>query len=92
MTVAPAGRGDLVLVAVEDRGDGGRVARVTVNNPERRNALGNAGKRALAEAIETVSADPTLRVVVLTGAGANSQPGPSDCQRISASWRSSPPL
>jgi enoyl-CoA hydratase/carnithine racemase len=59
----------LVLVAVEDRGDSGTVARVTVNNPEQRNALGNAGKRALAEAIEEVSADARLRVIVLTGAG-----------------------
>ncbi|MEJ0020941.1 MAG: enoyl-CoA hydratase-related protein [Acetobacteraceae bacterium] len=59
----------LVLVAVEDRGDAGTVARVTVNNPEQRNALGNAGKRALAEAIEAVAQDSRLRAVVLTGAG-----------------------
>ena len=45
------------------------VATVTVNNPGQRNALGNAGKRELAEAIERVSASPGLRVVVLTGAG-----------------------
>ncbi len=62
----------LVRVAVEDRGEQGRTARVTVNNPERRNALGNDGKRALAEAIEGVSAEAGLRVVVLTGAGERS--------------------
>ncbi len=62
----------LVLVAVEDRGEAGAVARVTVNNPDQRNALGNAGKRELAEAIEAVSADARLRVVVLTGAGERS--------------------
>jgi enoyl-CoA hydratase len=62
----------LVLVAVEDRGESGTVARVTVNNPEQRNALGNAGKRELAEAIEAVSAEARLRVVVLTGAGERS--------------------
>jgi enoyl-CoA hydratase len=45
------------------------VATVTVNNPEQRNALGNAGKQELAEAIERVSATVGLRVVVLTGAG-----------------------
>jgi len=45
------------------------VATVTVNNPDQRNALGNAGKRELAEAIEQVSAIPGLRVVILTGAG-----------------------
>jgi enoyl-CoA hydratase/carnithine racemase len=59
----------LVLAATEDRGDDGTVARVTVNNAGQRNALGNAGKRELAEAIETVAADERLRVIVLTGAG-----------------------
>jgi enoyl-CoA hydratase len=59
----------LVLVAIDDRGEAGTVARVTVNNPDQRNALGNAGKRELAEAIETVAEDARLRVIVLTGAG-----------------------
>jgi len=59
----------LVLVAVEDRGGAGTVARVTVNNPGQRNALGNAGKRELAEAIEAVAEDARLRVIVLTGEG-----------------------
>jgi enoyl-CoA hydratase/carnithine racemase len=52
--------------------DGRSVATVTVNNPGQRNALGNAGKRELAEAIEDVSATAGLRVVVLTGAGGKS--------------------
>jgi enoyl-CoA hydratase len=69
MTVPAAARNEPVLLSIEDRGDKGHVARVMVNNPERRNALGNGGKRALAEAIETVSADASLRVIVLTGAG-----------------------
>ena len=59
----------LILVATDDRGEAGTVARVTVNNAAERNALGNAGKRELAEAIERVAADPRLRVIVLTGAG-----------------------
>ena len=59
----------LILVAVEDRGEAGTVARVTVNNTAERNALSNAGKRELAEAFERVSADPLLRAIVLTGAG-----------------------
>lgn len=62
----------LVDVALEDRGEAGTVARVTVNNPEQRNALGNAGKRELAERIEAVSADVQLRAIVLTGAGERS--------------------
>ena len=55
----------MILSDIDPRG----VGRVTVNNAEQRNALGNAGKRELAEVLETVSADPRLRVVVLTGAG-----------------------
>jgi hypothetical protein len=43
-----------------------------VNNAARRNALGNDGKRELAEAIERVGTDPMLRVIVLTGAGETS--------------------
>jgi enoyl-CoA hydratase len=55
----------MILSDIDSRG----VARVTVANAEQRNALGNAGKRELAEALENVSTDPRLRVVVLTGAG-----------------------
>ncbi len=62
----------LILIAVDDRGEAGTVARITVNNAEQRNALGNVGKRELAEAFEHVSAEPRLRVVVLTGAGERS--------------------
>ena len=50
----------------------GRVAYVTVNNPEKRNALGIAGKKQLAEAFRKLSRDKTLRVAVLTGAGERS--------------------
>jgi enoyl-CoA hydratase/carnithine racemase len=67
-----------LLVAVEDRGEPGLVARITVNDPERRNALGNAGKRDLAETIERVAAEPRLRVLVLTGAGDRSFIGGAD--------------
>jgi enoyl-CoA hydratase len=83
MTEAPAAHQERVLVAIEDCGAQGRVARVTVNNPERRNALGNDGKRALAEAIETVSVDASLRVVVLTGAGERSFIGGADIAEMS---------
>jgi enoyl-CoA hydratase/carnithine racemase len=59
----------LILVATEDRGEAGTVVHVTVNNPDQRNALGNAGKRELAESIERISTAPGLRTIVLTGAG-----------------------
>jgi enoyl-CoA hydratase len=56
---------------VEER-DAGRVAYVTVNNPDKRNALGIAGKKALAKAFGALAKDKTLRVAVLTGAGERS--------------------
>ncbi len=59
------------MIRVEER-DGGRVAYVTVNNPEKRNALGIAGKQALAKAFKDLARDRDLRVAVLTGAGERS--------------------
>jgi enoyl-CoA hydratase len=63
---------DLVLVRLHEHGDSGRVAFVTINNPTKRNALGMAGKRAIAEAFAKLSLDEGLRAVVLTGAGEKS--------------------
>jgi enoyl-CoA hydratase len=59
----------LVETRIESRGDAGRVAYVTVNNPDERNALGKKGKEALAEAFRELARDQALRVAVLTGAG-----------------------
>ena len=58
----------LVLTRIEQR-EQGRVAHVTVNNPEKRNALGIAGKQQLAQDFRRLAADKLLRVAVLTGAG-----------------------
>lgn len=60
---------DLVLIRMDEHGDVGRVAHVTVNSPTKRNALGMAGKRAIANAFSKLSQDEKLRAVVLTGAG-----------------------
>jgi enoyl-CoA hydratase/carnithine racemase len=59
----------LVLTRIEQRGDAGTIAFLTVNNPARRNALGIAGKRAIAAAFDTLARDEALRAVVITGAG-----------------------
>lgn len=62
---------NLVIVRIEAR-PAGHVAHVTVNNPEKRNALGLAGKRQLAQAFRRLARDRLLRVAVLTGAGERS--------------------
>lgn len=42
---------------------------ITINRPAQRNALHAALWRALAEAVQTLSADRSIRVILLTGAG-----------------------
>ncbi len=55
---------DHVTAHVEDR-----VATVTLNRPERRNAVSNEMLRALEVALEAAERDDEVRAVVLTGAG-----------------------
>ncbi|HZN26825.1 MAG TPA: enoyl-CoA hydratase [Burkholderiales bacterium] len=62
-------KNDLVLVRVEERGEAGRIAYVTANNPAKRNAIGIRGKRAIVAAFRRLCEDENLRAVVLTGAG-----------------------
>jgi 2-(1,2-epoxy-1,2-dihydrophenyl)acetyl-CoA isomerase len=47
----------------------GGIATLTMNRPEARNALTREMMYALAEALPRLAADPTVRAVVLTGAG-----------------------
>ena len=68
---------------IETSHDPRGVVTVTVNNPALRNALGNGGKRELAETIERVAHDPNLRVVVLTGAGEKSFIGGANISEMS---------
>ncbi len=64
---APTGgeeRGGEVVYAVD-----GPVARVTIDRPERRNAMSYGVMAGLRDAFATARADDAVRVVVLTGAG-----------------------
>jgi len=47
----------------------GPTAVLTLNYPERRNALAVPMRRALVAALERIEADPALRAIVITGAG-----------------------
>jgi len=49
----------------------GRTAEITLNRPDKRNALNLAMWRGLADALAGAEADETLRCVVLRGAGGN---------------------
>ena len=54
-----------ITLDVDARG----VARLTLNRPEKHNALSGEICDELAEAAARIDADPAVRVVVLTGAG-----------------------
>ena len=55
---------EVVLYSVE-----GAVARITLNRPEKRNALNDAVIAGLKENLKRAAADKNVRVVVITGAG-----------------------
>jgi enoyl-CoA hydratase len=57
-----------VAEPVTSRRAGDGIAVLTISRPERRNALNLDVKRRLADIVEELEADPTVRVVVLTGA------------------------
>ena len=58
----------LVVLNVEQRAQG-RVATITVDNPDKRNRLDVEGKQQLIDALAGLARDDELRVAVLTGAG-----------------------
>ena len=51
----------------DDRADGLRI--LTLNRPERRNAMNPALQAALVDAFVEANADPAVRLVILTGTG-----------------------
>jgi enoyl-CoA hydratase len=55
---------DLVLYAVADR-----IALITVNDPDRRNAVTDAMSEQLADAVGRAEDDPGVHAVIVTGAG-----------------------
>ena len=55
-------------MAVHERRDGQTVV-LTIDNPARRNALSMPIRIALVEALERLEGDPSVRAIVLTGAG-----------------------
>lgn len=47
----------------------GRIARLTLNRPDRLNAIDNEMPGAIAQAVEQANADPDIHVILLQGAG-----------------------
>ena len=76
--ISDAEKENLVLVEFDDRGDAGRIARVTFNNPEKRNALGVEGKQRFINVMTELRHDETLQALILTGTGDKSFVGGSN--------------
>lgn len=74
MTEAVTGTMDLAIA------DG--VARIVINNPARHNAISLAMWRQLAEHLERAAGDPTVRVLVLKGAGGKAFAAGADISRF----------
>ena len=62
---------DTIEIAVDARG----VARLTLNRPDKHNAMNAAMIAELTEAAGRLGRDPAVRAVVLTGAGASFSAG-----------------
>ena len=76
---------------VEVRVDG-HVAWVTINRPERMNALAKATFAQLAEASLTLDDDPQVRVIVYTGAGERAFSAGVDLKELDAAGRMTHPM
>src|SRR3954462_13247235 len=62
----------------------GRVRVLTMNRPERRNALSDSLRRALVDEFLTARADPEIWVIVLTGSGDHAFCAGADLKEIGA--------
>jgi enoyl-CoA hydratase len=73
-----------VMVQRDERLEGGRLARLTIDNASKLNSLNRALMAEIIEAADGLAADPQLRLVVLTGAGERAFVGGADIGEIAA--------
>jgi enoyl-CoA hydratase len=71
-------------VEYEEQGEGGRIARLTIDNPKKLNSLNSRLMEDIAAAMAAVAADPELRLAILTGAGGRAFVGGADIGEIAA--------
>jgi enoyl-CoA hydratase len=70
------------LVEYEAGPRGGRVARLTIDNPGRLNSLNTGLMQEIVEKMAEVAADPELRLAILAGAGGRAFVGGADIDEI----------
>ncbi len=71
-----------VHLDLDDRGEAGRVARITIDHEAKLNVLGSPLSEQLWRTIEGMRSDERLRVVVLTGAGDRAFCGGADINEL----------
>ncbi|HEY1299048.1 MAG TPA: enoyl-CoA hydratase [Stellaceae bacterium] len=72
------------IVEYRDRPEGGRVARLTIDNSAKLNSLNSTLMNDIVEQMEGLAADPELRLAILTGAGGRAFVGGADIGEIAA--------
>ena len=73
-----------VVAVWEELPDGGRIARVTIDNAAKLNTLNRSLMLELVEQIERLDADPALRLVIVSGAGERAFVGGADIDELVA--------
>jgi len=71
-----------VVVAREERPEGGFVVRLTIDNAAKLNTLNRALMVEIVEAVTRLGANPALRLVIVTGAGIRAFVGGADIAEI----------
>src|SRR6266851_9946700 len=73
-----------VLVRREERPEGGRLVRLTIDNAGKLNSLNRTLMTEIVETARELAADPQLRLAILTGAGERAFVGGADIGEIAA--------
>jgi enoyl-CoA hydratase len=71
-------------VEYEERTEGGRIARLTIDNRAKLNSLNSRLMEDIGAAMAAVAADPEVRLAILTGAGGRAFVGGADIAEIAA--------
>jgi enoyl-CoA hydratase len=73
-----------VIIARDDRAEGGHIIRLTIDNAAKLNSLNRALIVEIIDAVTALGADPRLRLLVLTGAGERAFVGGADISELAA--------
>ena len=73
-----------VIIARDDRAEGGHIIRLTIDNAAKLNSLNRALMVEIVDAVTALGDDPRLRLMVVTGAGERAFVGGADIGELAA--------